>query len=112
MSRELLAVVLEDRIYVYQFVDLLMKDAIETDPNPQGICVLNNKVLACPDRELGKVRINNYEGTIINTIDAHDGNIQCLALNHDSSLLASASEKGTLIRIFDTTTAQKLQEVR
>ena len=49
---------------------------------------------------------------MVNTISAHDGNIQCLALNKDDTLLATASDKGTLIRIFDVTTGKKMQEVR
>ena len=48
LSKSLVAAVLEDWIYVYQLSDLSMKDAIETVPNPHGICVLNNSVLACP----------------------------------------------------------------
>ena len=97
MSRDLIAVVLEDRIYVYQFVDIQLRDAIETQPNPNGICVLNNQVLVCPDKEKGSVRINHYGRTLLNTIEAHDGYIQALGLNEDSSLVATASDRGTLI---------------
>jgi len=85
MSKELIAAVLEDRIYVYQLVDLAMKDAIETAPNLDGICVLNNKVLACPDKGKGEVRINNYANTTVNSIKAHNNNIMAIALNEDSS---------------------------
>ena len=112
MSRESIAVVLEDRIYVYQLVDLVMKDAIETAPNPDGICVLKNQVLICPDQKQGTVRINQYERNLVNTVEAHEGAIQCLALNDDSSLMATASDRGTLIRIFDTANGNKVQEVR
>jgi hypothetical protein len=61
MSKELLVVILDDWIYVYQVVDLQMKDAIETIDNPDGICALNLKVLACPDKEKGEIWINNYQ---------------------------------------------------
>lgn len=50
ISKELVVAVLDDRIYVYQLVDLAMKDAIETCENPDGICALNLKVLACPEK--------------------------------------------------------------
>lgn len=45
-------------------------------------------------------------------IAAHQGPIACLALNRDGSLLASASEQGTLIRLFNTSTGEKMTEVR
>jgi WD40 repeat protein len=45
-------------------------------------------------------------------INAHDGNINAIALNMDGSRLATASEKGTLIRVFNTYTGEKVQEVR
>lgn len=112
MSREMIAAVLNDRTYVYRLTDLQMKDAIETADNPDGLCILTERVLVCPEKEKGTVRISNYETNVVNTISAHDGTIQCLALNKDDTLLATASDKGTLIRIFDVNTGKKLQEVR
>ncbi|KAE8285496.1 WD repeat domain phosphoinositide-interacting protein 4 [Larimichthys crocea] len=38
------------------------------------------------------------------TINAHQSEIACVALNQPGSVAASASRKGTLIRLFDTTT--------
>lgn len=46
------------------------------------------------------------------TINAHQSEIACLALNQPGSVVASASRKGTLIRLFDTTTRDKLVELR
>jgi len=112
MSRELIAAVLVDRTYVYRLTDLDLKDAIETSENPEGLCILTERVLVCPELDQGTVRISNYETNVVNTINAHDGVIQCLALNNDDTLLATASNKGTLIRIFDVSTGKKLQEVR
>jgi len=43
-----------------------MKDAIETVPNPKGICVLNKNVLVCPYNKQGEIRINDYSNTRIN----------------------------------------------
>jgi WD40 repeat protein len=45
-------------------------------------------------------------------INAHENSISCLALNNDGSLLATSSEKGTLIRIFRADDGAYLQELR
>ncbi|KAI9526191.1 WD repeat domain phosphoinositide-interacting protein 4 [Dissostichus eleginoides] len=42
----------------------------------------------------------------------HQSEIACVALNQPGSVAASASRKGTLIRLFDTTTRDKLVELR
>lgn len=114
MNKETIAVILQDRIYVYEFSNLKIRDAIETYDNPDGICCLSAKkdsnVLICPDKDQGKIKVSFYDNS--STIEAHDGAIACLALSFDGSTIASASEKGTLIRIFNSNTGAKLQEVR
>lgn len=96
-------------------------------------------VIAMPVQKQGQVHIYSYSLTLQNNtkhvfrsglypisfslvqilflsvygiVDAHTGPIACLALNRDATRLATASDKGTLIRIFDTQTCQKLQELR
>jgi len=55
--------------------------------------------------------MNRNANTTI-SIKAHNSNIAYISLNSDGSLLATASEKGTLIRIFRTDNGESLQEVR
>ncbi|KAJ1719391.1 Phosphatidylinositol 3,5-bisphosphate-binding protein [Coemansia erecta] len=50
--------------------------------------------------------------TNINIIAAHATAISALAVSSDGTMVASASEKGTLIRIFDTMSGRLLHELR
>jgi len=57
-------IVLESKIFVYNFSDLKLIDHIETVSNPKGLCALNNDpditILACPDKVVGYVAVFNY----------------------------------------------------
>lgn len=114
MNKETIAVILEDRIYVYEFSNLKIRDAIETYKNPEGICCLSStkdtNTLVCPDKTIGMIRVTLNDNST--TIQAHEGAIAALALTQDGQTVASASEKGTLIRIFNTELGTKLQELR
>ncbi|KAI9592006.1 WD40-repeat-containing domain protein [Syncephalis fuscata] len=46
------------------------------------------------------------------TIMAHTAALGCIAMSHSGHLIASASEKGTLIRVFDTISGRILHEFR
>jgi WD40 repeat protein len=104
------------KIYVYNFADLKLIDHIETLANPKGLCVLcphnNNTVLVCPGMQKGHVRVELYDAKKTTFIIAHETNLACAALNFDGTLLATASDKGTLIRIFDTSSGELVQELR
>ena len=65
LRRDRVVVVLEKKIYVYNFADLKLVDHIETVSNPHGLCALcphsTNSVLACPGQQRGHVRIELYD---------------------------------------------------
>lgn len=75
--------------------------------SPVDLCVI-----AFPHTQKGVVNVQLLDSDKSNLINAHDGNINCMSLTADGLKLATASEKGTLIRVFDTITGAKLQEVR
>jgi len=46
------------------------------------------------------------------TIHAHQGELACLAMNSKGTLIATASDKGTLIRVWDAAKKEILNELR
>ncbi len=116
LRRDRVVVVLERKVYVYNFADLKLVDQIETSANPKGIAALNaytaSPVLVVPGLQKGHVRVDLYELKKTTLISAHDGQLACVALNYDATRVVTASDKGTIIRVFDTATGNALQELR
>lgn len=116
LRRDRVVVVLQHKIYVYNFADLGLISHIETLANPKGLCGLSSGsahiVLACPGMQKGHVRVELFDIGKSTFIDAHETDLACLALNPSGTRLATASEKGTLVRVYDTATGDLLQELR
>jgi len=116
LRRDRIVVVLEDKIYVYNLADLKLLHQIETFSNIKGICALSpasaSCVLACPGQRKGEIRIELYSVKKTRFLQGHDSSLACMALCRNGALLATASTKGTLIRIFSTADGVKLQELR
>ncbi|KAK1264445.1 Autophagy-related protein 18c [Acorus gramineus] len=116
LRRDQIVVVLEHKIYVYNLTDLKLLHQIETVANLRGLCCLSHcvstSVLACPGLRKGQVRVEHFGLKMTKLISAHDSEIACITLTLDGLLLATASVKGTLIRIFNTMDGTPLQEVR
>jgi hypothetical protein len=126
LRRDLLAVTLERKVYIYGFRSLTLFDSIETISNPKGLCCLSvgveRAVLVCPGMQKGRALVVFYprvfgdsapverERTTI--IAAHESAIAAMATDYSGALLATGSDRGTLIRLFDTGTGAKVQELR
>jgi autophagy-related protein 18 len=48
----------------------------------------------------------------VNVVEAHQSPLSCIALNSDGTLLATASDKGTIIRVFSVPGAEKIYQFR
>jgi hypothetical protein len=59
-----------------------------------------------------KVHIFVMDKSIENIVTAHEGEIGALTVNLEGTLIASASIKGTLIRIISVEGGEQLQELR
>ena len=64
LRKDKVVVVLQMKIYVYNFADLTLIDCLDTCNNPQGLCALNPDtnvaVLAIPHTEKGHVKVRNF----------------------------------------------------
>lgn len=113
---------------------------IPTSPNPTAICALSPSSQNCylayplpkPREDTGDKRpshappLSTYipptSGEVlvfdtvtlkaVNVIEAHKSPLCCVSLNTDGSLLATASEMGTIIRVFSVPRGQKLYQFR
>ncbi|KAL6146573.1 hypothetical protein ACLB2K_057251 [Fragaria x ananassa] len=116
LRRDRIVVVLVQKIFVYNFADLKLLHQIETIANPKGLCEVSylgpQAVLVCPGLQKGQIRVEHYGSKRTKFIMAHDSRLACFVLSQDGRLLATASSKGTLIRVFNTLDGSLLQEVR
>ena len=116
LRRDKIVVALEHKVFVYQFSNLELEQQLDTSSNVEGLCVISptteTTVMACPGLNTGQVRVELFDLGTTKFIAAHEAPLACLALSADGRLLATASEKGTLIRVFDTIKARLLHEFR
>lgn len=116
LRRDRICVSLEHKVLVYNFKDLRLLHSIETLSNGSGILALSaepdHNVLACPGLHIGQVRIELYDVRRTKFIQAHSSGLATLSLSVGGRQLASASDRGTLVRIYSTTDGSKLQELR
>ncbi|KAL8707631.1 MAG: hypothetical protein Q9220_007369 [cf. Caloplaca sp. 1 TL-2023] len=142
LNRKRLAVVLEDQIYLYDISNMKLLQTIETSPNPNAIVALSPSSESCylayplpqksppsnlqgahvPHLPPGSAHIPPTTGDVllfdtikleaINVAEAHRSPLSCISLNNEGTLLATASDKGTIIRVFAVPSAKKLYQFR
>ncbi|XP_070536657.1 WD repeat domain phosphoinositide-interacting protein 4-like isoform X2 [Ptychodera flava] len=107
-----IVVILLTRIYVYSFPENPTKlFGFDTRENPSGLCEVSwscdSPVLVFPGRVCGSLQLVDLSVTTEDssaspvTINAHQNEIACMAVNQQGTLVATASKKGTLIRVFE-----------
>ncbi|KAK4874624.1 hypothetical protein RN001_013984 [Aquatica leii] len=119
LNRARLVVCLEESLYIHNIRDMKVLHTIrDTPPNPQGLCALSinndNCYLAYPGSStIGEVQIfdaNNLHAKTM--IPAHESPLAALAFSPNGTRIATASEKGTVIRVFSVADGTKLFEFR
>lgn len=135
MNKSRLVVLLEEQIYVYDIHNMRLLHTIETAPNPNGLCALspttdtNYLVYPSPPKPIVNP-VTNVEGKeggyrqgdviVFNAqtlqpvvvIEAHKTTVAAIAMSYDGTLLATASDKGTIVRVFSVDTGVKLYQFR
>lgn len=105
LKKDLLFVVCEDRIYIFNLNTYDAIYTIDTGKNLKGYIAINNDptftVMAYPSiKGLDNVTLKHFKNKK-NIIDiAQDYIISFMTINYDGTLLATSNEKGTLIKIF------------
>jgi autophagy-related protein 18 len=140
LNRKRLAVVLEEEIYLYDISNMSLLYTIATSPNASAICALSpsseNCYIAYPlpkpredpleKRPAHAPPLSTYvpptSGEVlifdtvtlkaVNVIEAHRSPLCCIALNSEGTLLATASETGTIIRVFTVPRGEKVYQFR
>jgi WD40 repeat protein len=123
MRMDKLMVVLRNQIHVFTFPHNPRKlFTFETRDNPRGLCEvcpsLENPLVVFPGHRCGSLQlvdlsqIEPCQSTAPVTVAAHQNDLAAIAINQQGTLVATASNKGTLIRVFDTATRKQLTELR
>lgn len=113
LTRKHVAVALQNSVHLYAFSDPPKKLSVfETTDNPLGLCCLGDKVVAFPGRSPGKIQLVELATSNVSIIPAHTTSLRAMDLSPDGRLLASASETGTLIRVFSTSNCARIAELR
>lgn len=139
MNRKRLVVVSEEAVYIYDISNMKMVHTQLIPSNPYGICALSansdRNYLALPHYQKSPPNpqgppthvpksvtretisgdvllydVNNLEEVTV--IPAHQTALSCMAINSDGTLLATASEKGTVIRVFSLPDGKTLHQFR
>jgi len=119
MNRSRLVVCLEESLYIHNIRDMKVIHTIrDTPPNPSGLislsCDNNHCYLAYPGHShTGELQIFdtiNLASRVI--IPAHEGQLAAIQFSPTGSRVATASDKGTVIRIFSSHDGSKLYELR
>ncbi|KAL2429833.1 Autophagy-related protein 18 [Exophiala dermatitidis] len=140
LNRKRLVIVLEDQIYLYDIQTMRLLYTIETSPNPTAICALSpasdNCYLAYPLPQKASnsssappshappntTHVPPTSGEVllfdaikleaVNVVEAHRSPLSCITFNNEGTILATASDKGTIIRVFSVPDAHKLYQFR
>ena len=88
-------VILETKVFVFNLADFRVLEAIETCPNPKGLCSMSslrdNLLLVYPSKKIGFVEILSETQTERKKIEAHKSTLCALEVCPNGYKMATAS---------------------
>jgi WD40 repeat protein len=84
----------------------------ETVNNPFGLCELGKDTVAFPGRRAGQLKMFDLNTGNVSIFSAHESPLRAIAISKNGQLVATASEQGTLIRLWSFPSCTKLAELR
>lgn len=93
----------------------LVHSVYQTSTNTYALACLFNELLVLPAKTSGQIQLISLRpgaSSSKRVLKAHSHPLRCLALSDDASLLATASEQGTLNHVYNTTTLDQLANFR
>ena len=104
----------EKKIYIYNFESLTLVKSINIDSTLgiMSIGLEESDFLIYPGSDIGTISIIKMNLDYCDTIKAHTHPIENLHLSNDGKYFVTASEKGTIIRIFSVENSNCIHEVR
>lgn len=110
---ERIVAILDKKICLFKWTGNLI-DKKETYSNEKGLGVVNmtSDMIATLGTKKGEIAIWKLANSNYKTIQAHITNIEALALSNNGKFVATASEVGTLIRVFNTESGMQEYEFR
>jgi len=140
LRRDLIVVAIEKKVYIYKLQCLTLVDHIETMANPKGLCCLSSTqdqiVLCTLGMQKGRILVVFYTPQKVESITpqqaihtdrpggnpparekttiiaAHEASVAAMTCSFDGTILVSASDKGTIMRVYDTKSGNLLRELR
>ena len=119
LRRDKIIVVCKNKIHFFNIKNFDFIGNVETGTNPLGLIGINytneNPIIVYPsndeDKSKGQLTLKHLDGINNLYINAHNHDISYIALSYNGLILATASEEGKKIRIFETEKGENLQEL-
>lgn len=115
VTKDYIVVLVDKKIYIYKFDTLNLVKTIDVSPHPNKLICMgleNPEYLVYPSEKTGVISITKLSEDYLEEIEAHYSAIENLFVSNDGKYVITASETGTMIRIFNIDTKEKLVEFR